>query len=255
LVKGNSAWGFGYHTANRKVIQPNDKVLFYLTGVQLFAGAAMLKSSAYKDDSGESKEWYLEPETLRIDLSDVVIFPEPRPRANFKNLEWRSAQGGSAKISERDYLVVLGTQPDIPLRPIEPAEEMEFALEKYLEDFIVAYWDKIDFGEKLTLFEDDDGNDGQQYLAGDAGYIDILARDEKNNLVVVELKKGRKNDEVIGQVLRYMGWVRGNVAKGAGVRGLIIVRDKDPKLDYALKEIADKVKIKRYSVSFKLVEY
>jgi hypothetical protein len=245
LVTGKSAWGFGYHTANRKAIQAGDKVLFYLTGVQLFAGAATLKSGAYKDESGESKEWYLEPETLRIDLSDVRVFPEPKPRANFTNLEWRPAQGGSAKLSERDYLIVLGAQPDVPRRPIEPEEEMEFALEKYLEDFIVDNWDKIDFGEKLTLFEDDDGNDGQQYLAGDAGYIDILARDENKNLVVVELKKGRKNDEVIGQVLRYMGWVRGNVAKGAGVRGLIIVRDKDPKLDYALKEIADKVKVKR----------
>ena len=176
LVKGKSAWGFGYYTANRKAIQPGDKVLFYLTGVQLFAGAATLKSGAYKDDSGASKDWYLEPETLRIDLSDIVIFTEPRPRANFKNLEWRPAQGGSAKLSERDYLIVLGTQPDAPRRAAEPEEVMEFALEKYLEDFIVDNWDKIDFGEKLTLFEDDDGNDGQQYLAGDAGYIDILAR-------------------------------------------------------------------------------
>jgi predicted RNA-binding protein with PUA-like domain len=255
LVKGKSAWGFGYHTANRKAIQPGDKVLFYLTGVQLFVGAATLKSGAYKDDSAESKDWYLEPETLRIDLSDVVVFSEPRPRANFKNLEWRPAQGGSAKLSERDYLIVLRAQPDVPAVPIAPVEEMEFALEKYLEDFIVDNWQKIDFGEKLTLYEDDDGNDGQQYLAGDAGYIDILARDEKRDLVVVELKKGRKNDEVIGQVLRYMGWVRENVAKGAGVRGLVIVRERGPKLDYALREISDKVKIKRYNVSFKLVEY
>ena len=64
------------------------------------------------------------------------------------------------------------------------------------------------------LYEDDDGNKGQQYLAGDAGYIDILARHEKKNLVVIELKKDRKNDEVIAQVLRYMGWVRENLAKG-----------------------------------------
>ena len=42
-------------------------------------------------------------------------------------------------------------------------------------------------------------------------------------MVVVELKKGRKNDEVVGQVLRYMGSARQNVAKKAGVRGL-----KDP---------------------------
>jgi|ETNmetMinimDraft_26_1059896.scaffolds.fasta_scaffold107900_1 hypothetical protein len=34
LVKGKSAWGFGQKTANRKAIQPGDKVLFYVTGVK-----------------------------------------------------------------------------------------------------------------------------------------------------------------------------------------------------------------------------
>ena len=180
-----------------------------------------MKSGAYKDDSGQSKDWYLDPDTLRIDLTDVVVFPEARPRANFKNLDWRPAQGGSSKISERDFLIVLGIQPDVSVTPIAPAEEMEFALEKYLQDFIVDNWDKIDFGEKLTIYEDDDGNSGKGYVTSDAGSIDILAQDEKRNFVVIELKKGRKNDEVIGQTLRYMGWVRGNLARAAGVRGLL----------------------------------
>lgn len=255
LVQERHAWGFGPHTANRKAIATGDRVLFYLTGVQLFAGAAALKSGAYRDSAGESKDWYLDPETLRIDLTDVIVFPKPKPRSEFKSLEWRPAQGGSTKISERDYLVVLGTQPDVSLRQIAPAAEMEFALEKYLEDFIVENWDKIDFGERLELFRDEDGNEGQQYVAGDVGYIDILARDDKNNFVVVELKKGQTNDAVVGQVLRYMGWVRANLARGNDVRGLILVREKDSRLDYALNEVGGKLKVKRYSVSFRLVDY
>jgi len=258
LVKGRSAWGFGYYTANRKAIQPGDKVLFYLTGAdnQVFVGAATLKSGTYEDKGGESKDWYLDPETLRIDLENVIVFPEPKQRKDFKSLEWRPAQGGSSKISERDYMVVMGMQPDASIRTAEPEEEMEFALEKYLEDFIVDNWDKIDFGEKLTLYEDEDGNVGKQYYTGDVGYIDILTKDKDKNFVVIELKKGRKNDEIIGQVLRYIGWARKNLAKkNENVRGLIIVRERDSKLEYALREISDKVAVKRYTVTFRLVDY
>lgn len=258
LVKERSAWGFGYHTPNRKAIEPGDKVLFYLTGLnnQVFVGAATLKTGAYEDKSDESKEWYLNPKTLRIDLDEVQIFSEPKSRKSFKSIEWRPAQGGSSKISDHDYKVIMGYEQDILKINTMPDEEMEFALEKYLEDFIVDNWDKVDFGEKLSVFEDKDGNIGKQYYTGDAGYIDILAKDSKGNFVVFELKKGRKNDEVIGQVLRYIGWVRESLAKkGEDVRGIIIVGEKDIKLEYALREIGNKVIAKVYRVSFRLETY
>ncbi len=258
LVKEKSVWGFGYHTANKKAIQPGDRTLFYLTGSdnQVFVGAATLKSGAYEDKTGESKDWYLDPETLRIDLEDVVIFPEPKPRNQFKSIEWRPMQGGSSKISERDYMIIMGLQPDAFQKGGEPEEEMEFALEKYLEDFIWDNWEKVDFGQELDKFVDEDGNEGKQYYTSDAGYIDILAKDKKGNFFVFELKKGRKNDEVIGQVLRYIGWVRKNLAKNdEEVHGIIIVRERDPKLEYAVEEVKDKVKVKLYKISFKLEDY
>ena len=258
LVKGKSAWGFGLHTANRKAIKTGDKVLFYLTGVdnQVFVGAATLASGAYEDKSEDSKDWYLDPETLRIDLKDAIIFDSPKPRKSFKNLEWAPAQGGSSKLSERDYEMILGKIPDISESPAATDEEMEFALEKYLEDFIVDNWDKIDFGEKMNIFEDKDGNIGKQYYTEDAGYIDILATDKDGNYVVLELKKGRKSDEVVGQVLRYMGWVRRNLVKEKQtVRGLIVVRERDSKLEYALEEIGSKVSVKIYQIDFRLRDY
>lgn len=255
LVKQRSVWGFGKHTPNRKAIKPGDKVLFYLTGPenQVFVGAATLKSGAYEDSSEESKGWYLDPETLRIDLEDVLTFDEPKPRKDFSGLEWRPAQGGSAKISEHDYQIVLGESAKGI--PVQSEEQMEFALEKYLEEFIISNWNKINFGEKLSIFEDEDGNTGQQYLAGDAGYIDILAQDEKGNFVVIELKKGKKNDEVVGQTLRYISWVEDNLAKGKDVRGIIVVRERDRKLEYSVKQVKDKISVKLYRVSFALDPY
>ena len=128
-----------------------------------------------------------------------------------------------------------------------------FVLEKYLEDFIVSNFDTIFRGE-LRIYEDAQGNDGQQYPT-DIGPIDILAFEPKlKSFVVIELKKGRPSDQVIGQLLRYMGWVKKSLCiSGQAVKGLVICRDPDPKLSYAL-EMTNNIDVRYYSVSFKLGE-
>jgi hypothetical protein len=44
-------------------------------------------------------------------------------------------------------------------------------------------------------------------------FIDILAVDENNDYLVVELKVSRGYDRVIGQLLRYMAWVGRHLAE------------------------------------------
>ncbi len=160
------------------------------------------------------------------------------------------------EFSEAQYRGVLegsGYTPELP----EPKESLEdpaaFVLEKYLEDFIVSNFDAIFKGE-LKIYEDPEGNDGQQY-ATDIGPIDVLATEPKTkSFVVMELKKGRPSDQVVGQTLRYMGWVKKNLCtNGQTVRGLVICRDHDPKLAYAL-EMTKNVDVRYYNVSFKLKE-
>jgi RecB family endonuclease NucS len=47
-------------------------------------------------------------------------------------------------------------------------------------------------------------------------------------LVVVELKRGRPPDKVIGQAARYMGYLRAHMAQsGLQVEGLIVARGMD----------------------------
>jgi restriction system protein len=71
--------------------------------------------------------------------------------------------------------------------------------------------------------------------------------------LVIELKKGRESDKVVGQILRYMGWVRDNLCReGEDVKGLIIYKDVDERLTYALGMVQDIVQVKRYSVNFQL---
>jgi restriction system protein len=128
-----------------------------------------------------------------------------------------------------------------------------FVLEKYLEDFIVSNFDAI-FKGKTKIYIDSEGHFGQQYDT-DVGPIDILAVELKSkSFVIIELKKGRPSDQVIGQVLRYMGWVKKNLCNDdQAVKGLVICRDPDPKLSYAL-EMTNDIRLLYYTVSFKLTE-
>jgi Endonuclease NucS C-terminal domain len=156
-----------------------------------------------------------------------------------------------AELTEAQYARAIGAPvPNLGL-PESVDDPAEFVLEKYLEEFIVTNFTGI-FKGKMAIFKDADGNGGQQYTT-DVGPIDILAVErETNTFVVIELKKGRPSDQVIGQVLRYMGWVKQHLCDdGQSVRGLVICRDEDAKLSYALTMVGN-VSIQYYSVSFRL---
>lgn len=155
------------------------------------------------------------------------------------------------EISESQYLsLIAGVESsNVSEEPVE--NPSEFILEKYLEEFIVSNFKTV-FKGKLKIYEDADGNNGQQYFTT-IGPIDILAVEQaSNSFVVIELKKGRPSDQVVGQVLRYMGWVKQNLCTdGQGVKGLIICHDPDLKLSYALTMLKD-VEVRYYRVSFTL---
>lgn len=128
-----------------------------------------------------------------------------------------------------------------------------FALEKHLEDFLVANWAHTELGKRYDIFELDGEKVGRQYPS-DTGPIDILAvRKDKKELLVLELKRGRASDAVVGQVLRYMGYVQEELAEpGQTVRGVIIAFEDDVKLRRALAATPN-VTFYRYEISFKLV--
>jgi RecB family endonuclease NucS len=77
-----------------------------------------------------------------------------------------------------------------------------------------------------------------------------LAIDKKGGLVVIELKAGKAKDDALGQLLGYMGFVSGNIAKGKALRGYIIANDFDERLKYGVKSLPN-VKLKAYKVNFR----
>lgn len=235
----NMLWSF-YHE-----MLPGDYVLARrgrktLVGIGKVTGPAIYSPgrNPYVEHPGFlDVAWQAEP----LDkLFPSVVFPM-QTLAEFSEEVFRSLLEGSGPL-----ITPLEAEPEIK-------DQSEFVLEKYLEDFIISNFDTI-FKSRLRVFEDEEGNDGQQY-ATDIGSIDILAIEEKTKaFVVIELKKGRPSDHVIGQILRYMGWVKRNLCKnGQTVKGLIICREHDPKLTYAL-EMTNNIEVRYYSVSFKLKE-
>lgn len=127
-----------------------------------------------------------------------------------------------------------------------------FVLEKHLEDFLVRNWAATELGNDYAIFEEDGELVGQQYPT-DTGPLDILAvRNDRRELLVVELKKGRASDAVVGQVLRYMGYVQDELAEdGQSVRGVIIALDDDLRLRRAVAMVPQ-VDFYRYEISFTL---
>lgn len=127
-----------------------------------------------------------------------------------------------------------------------------FALEKHLEDFLVTNWKSTELGKDYLIFEDAGELIGKQYPT-DTGFIDILAiSKDKKELLVVELKKGRASDNVVGQIQRYMGYVLEELAEeGQKVKGVIIALEDDTRIRRALA-VAPNISFYRYQVSFKL---
>ena len=69
---------------------------------------------------------------------------------------------------------------------------------------------------------------------------------------MVELKKGRANDNVVGQIQRYMGYVIEALAEPhQKVRGIIIALDDDLRIRRALM-VNPSIGFYRYQISFKL---
>lgn len=120
----------------------------------------------------------------------------------------------------------------------EKSPTVDDILESQIEEHILANFSALFPG--WTVYDDQDeiaerGKPAGAYLHTDAGQIDILCLDSKENFVVVELKRNKAPDKVIAQVDRYIAWVEKNLAEpGQDVGGLIIANSLDKRLAYAL---------------------
>ena len=131
-------------------------------------------------------------------------------------------------------------------------DPMAFAMESHLEHFIVENWEQTDFGQEFIIFEEDGEQTGKQYDTP-AGRMDIVAvSKDRKKLLIIELKRGRTSDIVVGQLLRYMGFAKEQMAEpGQEIHGVVIALEDDQKLRWAMSAMPN-VAFYRYQISFKL---
>jgi len=157
------------------------------------------------------------------------------------------------KYAEEIESLIGGYKPPTLISSDETVEDPTvFALEQHLEEFLVKNWSQTELGKHYDIFKEDGELVGQQYPT-DTGNIDILAisKDQKT-LLVVELKKGRASDNVVGQIQRYMGYVKEELAEtNQRVHGVIIGLEDDLRIKRALS-VTNNIEFYRYQVSFKL---
>jgi restriction system protein len=160
----------------------------------------------------------------------------------------------SGYAEEIDGLIGTDHKPKVISTDETIEDPSAFALEKHLEDFLVQNWGQTALGKDYDIFEEDGEKVGQQYPT-DTGPMDILAiKKDKSELLVVELKKGRASDVVVGQTLRYMGFAAQELAESnQKVRGVIIALEDDQRIRRALA-VSPNIEFYRYQISFKLTK-
>ncbi|MFY9619598.1 MAG: endonuclease NucS domain-containing protein [Pyrinomonadaceae bacterium] len=238
------------------------KMRLYMINHRTFDGwcsevAMMSKQHAYRLIKAKPEFDRLKSGGINLGKERLIrsLLREPDAAQRTRVVE-QAMSAGRGKTTVQDLEGVLESLQESSTASSQGLAEsvVEFGLEKNLEEFIVANFESV-FGGRLRIYQDPDtGAYGQQYQTA-IGVIDILAVDAKTkSFVVIELKKGRSSDDVVGQILRYMGWVKEHLCKAnQSVRGLIICKEPDPRLSSAIK-MTQRIDVKYYSVSFKLLD-
>ncbi len=114
---------------------------------------------------------------------------------------------------------------------------LEMMLEEMIQQNNEALRQKL--GRRLRMYDHPQKGYGRQFPIPEVGRIDLLVEDtDTNDLIVIELKRGLSDDQVVGQASRYMAWVRKNLAQGdQKTFGIICVHHASENLRLAAENI------------------
>jgi hypothetical protein len=209
-----------------------------------------------KEDGGV--EFYRMKEWLRQHPDRVPKGLDPTSRTSHQLRDGLKRLAWAVHETESQVRLVPPDAPPLPPDIFDEEEEGEsekeessFALEYQLRDFIAQNLSVISVhGKRLHLYVDETRREGVEFPTA-VGPIDILANDDSGAFYVFELKRARSPDRAVGQLSRYMGWVKHTIGKNRDVHGVIVAKSIPESLRYA-SSIIPSLSLFEYEVSFKL---
>jgi endonuclease len=152
-----------------------------------------------------------------------------------KAAEKAKAKGGASEIAG----IAEAKETASEIVETADAKETKFSLERDLQAALRVNIDQLESG--LTV------NDGGKEKISASGRTDILAIDANGKSVVIELKAGTADREVIAQILSYMGDLQ--METGNQVRGIIIAHDFTIRAIAASKPVPS-IELRKYGFNF-----
>ena len=176
---------------------------------------------------------------------DDVLYQVDRVRFRFYDSEADPAPIHKAEVEIGQSNIPEGEDEE---EPVTPSAQNQFAYETDLRNYLVKNMSSLEEG--LRLYEEE-GIVGIEFPVGGRA-IDILAVDRTGALVVIELKVSRGYDRVVGQLLRYVAWIKKNLAESQQrVRGVIVAREISEDLVLACSLVPN-VELFEYELSLAL---
>lgn len=212
--------GHFYPSQRKHDFREGDRCILKVFGSQKFIADFRIASSSDKDrDDGVFYP------IDKIDEWDFQIDQHTLPPKYTKQL----SRSTSTKISETDFYELLGIRNfaqnlrlNYKKRLVLHVSELE------LESLIDSKNALIDLGLEII---------DRQCEVTPGNRIDLLCKDQRGDLVVVELKKGSAN-QTIGQLARYVTDVRETRAKSTQkVRGIVLALEIDEQLVKAARGV------------------
>jgi len=220
----------------------------HMTPLAIVDGAGRRTSGSKHHDNqvwGNLRVWFNDNNVRPRTRVKVKFDPGERTQDGVHVLHLEPLEGSVAVAAAPQSELNVVATPD----SLAPAPELPLSLERQLEDFLASNLGMLEAG--LRLYRSDDRREGRQYPT-DVGVIDLLCVRPNGDLLVVELKRGRSSDIVVGQVSRYMGWVSRHIAGAKVVRGLILTYERDDALRYAVYA-HDNLELRRFKLRLEVL--
>lgn len=165
--------------------------------------------------------------------------PTPEGTARAKKA-WETIRRKQAqKRAEAGAAIEKASKAASEILQTEEAQKTKISLERDLQAALRENIEQIESG--LIII------DGGKEKEVPSGRTDILAMDTNKKTVVIELKIGQADREVIAQALSYMGDLQ--TATGETVRGIIIAHDFTARTIAASKPVPS-IELRKYKFNF-----